>query len=125
MIKCILAMVLLANQTVLANCNPKDIKEQANNTFIYPVDCHVDYGRLRNIEQKRQKQIEYLNKTIELKDLALDYSNKRIELWQDSTYKLEDRLLKIERNNDKLKWIYFGIGIAVMGGAVWAAGQIR
>ena len=122
---CIILMVSLASHSVLASCNPKDIVEQANGTYIYPVDCHVDYGRLRQNEEARKKQVEHLKESIKLKDLALDYSNKRIETWQQATYKVEDRLIKLERNNDKLKWIYFGLGIVVMGGAVWGAGQLK
>ena len=124
LIVCILAMVLTVQNT-LAICNTKDIIEQADGTYVYSVDCHVDYGRLRQNEEARKKQIEHLNESIKLKDLALDYSNKRIETWQQATYKVEDRLIKLEKNNDKLKWIYFGLGIAVMGGAVWGAGQLK
>lgn len=118
-------MVLMVNQSVFASCNPKDIKEQTNGTFIYPADCHVDYGRLRQNEEARKKQVEHLKESIKLKDLALDYSNRRIETWQNATYKVEDRLIKLERNNNKLNWFYFGLGIAVMGGAVWGAGKLR
>lgn len=125
MIKCILAMVLLVNQTVLADCNPKEIKETDKGTFEYTLDCHVDYGKLRQNEDARKKQVDHLKKSIELKDLALDYSNKRIEIWQQATYKMEDRLLKIEKNNEKIKWLYFGLGVLVMSGAVWGAGQLN
>ena len=118
-------MALLVNQSVLADCNPKDILEQSDGTFSYPLDCHVDYGRLIKEESLRKKQVEHLKESIRLKDLAIDYSNKRIDNWQKTTFKLEDKLLKIERNNDRLKWIYFGLGVLVMGGAVWGAGQLK
>ena len=123
LILCILLMALTA-QSVLAECNPKDIKEKQDGTFSYPVDCHIDYGRLRYSEKEKEKQIEHLKKSIKLKDLAIDFSNERIENWQKATYKLEDRLLKIEKNNENAKWLYFGLGLVVMGGAVWGAGQL-
>ena len=85
----------------------------------------MDYGRLRKEEPLRKKQFEHLKESIRLKDLAIDYSNKRIDNWQKTTFKLEDKLLKIEKNNERIKWIYFGLGVVVMGGAVWAAGQIK
>lgn len=123
LISCMIGMVLTL-QCALANCDIKKIEEKQDGTFSYPVECHVDYGKLRYNEESRKKQVEHLKETIKLKDLAIDYSNKRIENWQQATYNLEDRILKIEKTNEKIKWIYFGIGIAVMGGAVWGASQL-
>lgn len=117
--------MVLTVQSTFATCNPKDIKEQPNGTYVYPVDCHVDYGRLRQNEEARKKQVEHLKESIKLKDLALDYSNRRIETWQNATYKVEDRLIRLEKNNSKMNWVYFGLGVIVMGGAVWGAGQLR
>ena len=117
---------MLVNQQSLANCKPKeDIREIGINSYLYKVDCHVDYGRLRKAEPLYKEQVKELKKSIEMKDLALKYSNERIENWKKTTYKLEDKMFKLEKNNEKIKWIYFGLGIAVMGGAVYAAGQLK
>lgn len=118
-------MVLLVNQNALASCNPKEIKRTDNGSYIYPKDCHIEFGQLRQDEEDRKKQVAHLKESIKLKDLAIDTSNSRIELWQKTTYKMEDRLLKVERNNDRLKWIYFGLGILVMGGATYGASQLN
>ena len=126
LIVCIVMMVSLVSQTVLASCNPKDIKKDTSTgSYIYPVDCHVEFGQLKQDEEERKKQISHLKESIKLKDLAIDTSNSRIELWQNTTYKMEDRLLKIERNNDRMKWIYFGLGILVMTGATYGASQLN
>ena len=124
-------MVSLVSHTALASCNPssnKHIYESTSYTppkYVYSVDCHIDYGRLRKVEPQRQKQVEQLNKSITMKDLALDLSKQRTEEWTKTTYKLQDKLLTVERNNGKLKWVYFGLGILTMSGAVWAAGQLK
>jgi len=112
---------------VAENCNPKTdiVEDTKSGKFVYTEDCHIEFGRLRITEKERQKQIEHLEQSIKLKDLALDLSNERIENWQQATYRVEDRLLKMEANSDKINWIYFGIGVIVMGGATWAAGQLR
>lgn len=112
------------SQNALASCNTADIKK-VGSTYSYPVDCHVDYGRLRGVETERAAQIKHLNESIKLKDLAIDTSNKRIQLWQDATYKVEDRLIKLDKNTETVKWIYFGLGIIVMGAAVAGAGSLR
>ena len=119
--------VLIPLQVVAESCNPRTdiVEDTKTGKFTYTEDCHIEFGRLRLAEKERQKQIEHLETSIKLKDLALDLSNERIENWQQATYKVEDRLLKMESNSDKIKWIYFGIGVIVMGGATWAAGQLR
>ena len=119
-------MALLANQIALANCNPREhIKEVGANSYLYKVDCHIDYGRLRKAEPLYKKQTKELKKSIEMKDLALKYSNERTETWKKTTYKLEDKLLKLEKNHDRMKWVYFGLGIIVMSGAVYTAKQLK
>lgn len=124
---CTALTVLIPLQAVAENCNPKTdiVEDTKSGKFVYTEDCHIEFGRLRITEKERQKQIEHLEQSIKLKDLALDLSNERIENWQQATYRVEDRLLKMEANSDKINWIYFGIGVIVMGGATWAAGQLR
>lgn len=122
----ILTLILcLSFCTQVFACNVKQIKEQADGSFSYPLDCHLEFGRLVRVEKEREKQIEHLNKSIELKDLAIDVSNDRIELWQNTAYKLEDRLLKYEATSERMRWIYFGLGVIVMGAAVHGAGKLR
>lgn len=121
-------MVSLVSHSAQASCNPRDIKQQnyyGEPRYAYPVNCHIDYGRLRKAEPLYKKQVKELKKSIEMKDLALKYSNERTENWKKTTYKLEDKLLKLEKNCDRMKWVYFGLGIIVMSGAVWGAGQLR
>ena len=128
MILCTVLMVSLVSQQSLASCNPRDIKQQnyyGEPRYAYPVDCHIDYGRLRKAEPLYKKQVKELKKSIEIKDLALKYSNERVENWKKTTYKLEDKLLKLEKNNDRMKWVYFGLGIIVMSGAVYTVKQLK
>ena len=127
MILCIVMMVSLVSQSALADCNPRtDIKEsQRNLKYEYSLECHVDYGRLRKAEPLYKKQASELRKSIKMKDLALKYSNERTENWKKTTYKLEDKILKLEKNHDRMKWVYFGLGIIVTGAAVYGAGQLK
>ena len=125
MILCIVMMASLVSQSVLADCNLKGINEIEHDLFIYSTECHIDYGRLRQAEPLYKEQTRQLKKSIEMKDLALKYSDERTENWKKTTYKLEDKLLKVERNNDRMKWVYFGLGIITTSAAVYAAGQLR
>jgi hypothetical protein len=123
---CIMLTVLIPLQSMAEVCNPKnDIVENSRvGGFVYSEACHVEFGKLRFIEKERKKQIEHLEESIKLKDLALDISNKRIENWQQASYRMEDRLLKMEENTQKMNLVYFGLGIIVMGLATWSAGQL-
>lgn len=128
MILCIVLMVSLVSQQSLADCNPKDIKQQnyyGEPRYAYPVDCHIDCGRLRKAEPLYKEQVKQLKKSIEFKDLAIQDANKRIDLWKSTTQDLEQIIIKQEENQERMKWIYFGLGILTTGAAVWAAGQIK
>ena len=124
-------MVSLVSHSALADCNPSSNEHIYKSTsysppkYVYSVDCHIDYGRLRKIEGKRQEQADHLNKSITLKDLAITTANDRVNVWQKTTYNLQDKLLTIEKNNSRLKWIYFGIGILTMAGATYGASQLK
>jgi hypothetical protein len=118
-------IICMCFATSVFACNPKQIKEQSDGSFSYPLDCHLEFGRLVKNEKEREKQIEHLGKSIELKDLALKVSDERIENWQNAAYKLEDRILKYEASSERVRWIYFGLGVVVMGAAVHAAGKLR
>jgi hypothetical protein len=119
-------MVSLVSHSALASCKPAtDIKKVGADGYLYQKDCHIDYGRLRKAEPLYKKQAKELRKSIEMKDLALKYSNERTETWKKTTYKLEDKMLKLEKNHDRMKWVYFGLGILATGAAVYAAGQLK
>ena len=124
---CTVLTVLIPLQSVAESCNPRtDIAENPQKgNFVYSESCHVEFGKLRYAEKERQKQVEHLEESIRLKDLALDISNKRIENWQEATYKVEDRLIKMEQNSQRVNMVYFGLGVLLMGTATWAAGQLR
>ena len=49
----------------------------------------------------------------------------RIELWRDTTYKLEDRLIKHDKYAKKNDWLLFGGGILTTILTGWAIGQVN
>ena len=125
MIVCILLTVSLVNQSALANCNWNDIKRKQDNTFVYTSDCHLEVKRLLDEQKLREEQVKELKGSIKLKDLALDTQEERLNRWRDATYRMEDRILKLDKANKYENWIWFGIGIVVMGAATYGAGQLR
>ena len=108
-----------------ASCNVKtDIVKQANGTRIYSLDCHKMVGKLIQDEKDRKEQIEHLNKTISLKDLSLDLSDKRANLWQHEAENQYNLLQKHAKWRTYEKYIWFSGGIALTVLSVWAAGSL-
>lgn len=123
-ISTILAMCMISN-VALADCNfATDIETLPDGRRAYSKECHIKVGEMKRDLEIANKQVETLNKAIELKDLAMAKSNERVELWMNTTYKLEDRLNKIDSLQSKNNWIMFGLGVVVTGAAVWGAGQL-
>lgn len=121
----ILVTSLLSSNFAYAECDfSKDLK-RTEQGYLYTAECHKEVGKMFTELTQRDDQVEKLNKTIELKDLALTQSNGRVEMWRDTTFKLEDRVNTIERMKDKNKVIWFILGIGMTSLAVWGAGQLK
>jgi len=121
----ILAMCMIST-TAFAECNFKtDIETLPDGRRAYSKECHIKVGEMKQDLEIATQQVALLNRSIELKDLALSKSNERLELWMNTTYRLEDRLNKIDSLQAKNSWVMFGLGVVVTGAAVWGAGQLR
>lgn len=126
MLTAVICMALAYNPVAFADCDySKDIQKNADGSYNYTKDCHLDVGKKVNALDKREQQVQLLEKTIELKDLALDKSYERIENFRESTYKLEDRVNAMEEMKKNNEILYFVLGIVVTGVAVYGAGQLH
>jgi hypothetical protein len=108
-------------QTALA-CDWSEIAQNGE-TYIYPKDCHIKVGKLIKEAELRKEQVEELNKTITLKDLALTKADERIVNWRDTTYKLEERIMKQRKWSAYNDYLYFGGGVILTILSGWAIGQ--
>lgn len=109
----------------LAECNfSTGVTRLEDGSYKYSKECHIKVGEMKQDLEIANKQVEQLNKVIELKDLALSKSNERVALWMDTTYKLEDRLNKIEELQSKNHFLYFGLGVVTAIGAAYAASKL-
>lgn len=103
----------------------KDITKNSDGSYTYSKGCHIEVGSSLEELDLRRKQVLELNKTIELKDLAIKYADERTQIWIDSSLKMNDRLNQYEASRSKDYWVYFGLGVAATVLSVWTAGQIR
>ena len=123
--KAILLLSLISS-SVFAECNlANDIKKNTDGTYTYTRECHLLMGDWRKDLEQANKDIEKLQKAIELKDLAINDLSQSRKLWMDTSFDLERRLNATERLQTTDRWIHFGLGIATTVLSVWAAGQLR
>lgn len=113
-----LLLFILLPRLVFGICVPsRDIKP-VGDLYHYTGDCHIEVGKEIKKAQERKK-------IIELKDLAIEVQIKRADKWEKTATDLENKLDKIEELNKEKQWLYFGLGILLMGAATYGAGQLR
>lgn len=122
MILCTLS-IALSVQSASASCDWSSI-EKVVDKYAYSKECHIEVGRLVKTDKLKKEQVELLKKNITFKDIALSKSNERVELWKETSYKMEDRLIKYDKYVKNSGWIMFGGGILTTILTAWAVGQV-
>lgn len=120
----VLLLTILSN-VAFADCDfSSGITLLPNGNFEYSRECHLKVGQIKSDLGIANKQITDLNTALQLKDLALKKSDERVELWMGTTYKLEDRVSKIDELGSKNNLLYFGLGALTVIGAGFMAGKL-
>ena len=122
-ISVVLGLIFLSN-VCFAQCDyAVDIKK-VEGGYLYTESCHIEVGKKVRGYSLLEKQVGELEKTIELKDLALTKERERTQLWTDTSMKMSEKLAAYEMTNITSNWIHFGLGVGVTVLSVWAAGQL-
>lgn len=121
----VFTMVLVSPLKALAECDFATGITKVEGGYLYTTECHKKVGKVVADLKDREEQVAKLNETIKLKDLALDFSDKRNTKLMETVTKMDDKLDSIDRYNSTSKWLHFGLGVVVTGLAVWGAGQLR
>lgn len=122
-----IATILIAcvPYAAMAECDFRTgVSRNDNGTYTYTKECHVKVGEMKQDLEIVQEQNSKLTKALELKDLALAKSDERADMWQHTTFKLEDRINTIDSMRSTNQWIMFGLGMATMFGATYAASKL-
>ena len=123
----IAALLLFAMtcQVALADCDySKIVASPDGQTYTYSRELHLCVGRMKKDLDSANTQIADYKSAITLKDLAMVDSEKRTDLWMNSTFALQDRMSKIDSLEKKNNTLYFVLGILVTSAAVYGAGQL-
>lgn len=122
-IKILISLCFFTNTVFACNFNT-DIKKQ-DGLYLYTVSCHKEVGKMYMDNKDLLKENEQLEKAYKNLKEDIRLSDKQMRLWRDETYEQHKRLMNVKNASDNEKWLWFGIGVLVMGGAVYGAGQLR
>ena len=125
--KKLLIIAFLIPQLAFANftCKRGQGITKTEKGFLYTKDCHTQVGKVIKENESRKEEIKELRKTIKLKDLAINTQIQRVEMWQTTTFKLEDRIITYRKLDRYENTLWFVLGIVVTGAAVYGAGQLN
>lgn len=120
-----LMIVLCLPLQALADCDFTDGKgvTKVEGGYLYTKECHIAVGQMKYDLGVAKDQIALLNKSLDLKDLAITKADQRAELWQTATFKLEDRINTIDQMRVTNNWMYFGLGVLTVFAAGYIASQ--
>lgn len=111
---------------VFAECDfSTGITLMPNGNYEYLKSCHIKVGEMKRDLGISLIQNDKLTKALEFKDIALNKSNERADLWETTSKKLESNIETMDSLYQRNKWLYFGLGVLVASAAVYGAGQLR
>ncbi len=118
----IFALILPINS--FADCDFSTGITKTDQGYLYTKECHIAVGQMKSDLNVAVQQVSLLQKSLDFKDLALNKADQRADLWQASTFKLEDRINSIDQMRSTNNWMYFGLGVLTVFAAGYAASQI-
>lgn len=126
--KNLIAAILIAvtfSNIAFADCDfSTGITPNKDGTYTYSKECHIAVGQMKNDLETAHKQVSDLGQAISLKDLALQKSDDRVNLWMGTSNQLEDRVTKLDSMQKHNEWIYFGLGVLTTIGAGFMTARI-
>lgn len=121
----LLLIFAVSINSAFATCDyAKDISENANGSFTYTRECHIEVGKKVRGFSLMETEIKELRKTIELKDLAIEKLEERSKLWMDTSVQMADKVRSYESARSFDNWLHFGLGVLVTGAAVYGASKL-
>lgn len=120
----IVCSVTLFSSAAFGDCDFSKVVKNNDGTFTYSKDLHICVGQLVQDNTIKAQQIDDLNKAISLKDLTIQKSDERANLWMDTSFKLESRVETIDKMEKTNSWLFFALGAVTVIGAGMMAAQL-
>lgn len=119
-----IVLLALIPNIVFADCDFSKVVSNPDGTYTYSKELHICVGTMKQQNSNYVLAISDLKKSITLKDLALQQSDQRTQLWMDTSFKMEQREESIDSLRKKSDWLYFGLGALTIIGAGILAAQV-
>ena len=122
-IKILISLLLIPNLALACNFNT-DIQKEGDK-YLYTVSCHKQVGKMYMDNKSLKKELDLANEAYKQRTIEIQKADEQMRLWRDESYEQHQRLLNVKSASDTEKWLWFGLGVVVMGAAVHGAGQLR
>lgn len=120
----IIIAITLFTQTAFAKCEWYTVK-QMGDRYGYTIECHLEVSNMIKDIGDYKVQVRELKKAVELKDLVIQKSEERLNLWKEQSYTQHDKLQKAYSWRSMENKLHFFGGVAMAILCVWAAGQLQ
>jgi hypothetical protein len=114
----------MISNIALADCDWTKIKNNGDGTYTYSKELHICVGQTVEDNKTKDLQIQDLTKAVSLKDLAIQKSDERTQLWIDTSLKLEKNIQAMDSFKKTDEWLYFGLGALTIFASGIAAAQL-
>lgn len=101
----------------------KDIKKVSEG-YLYTEGCHIEVGKAVRSSLLLGEKIDLLEKKLEFKDLQITKYEERTQLWMDTSFKINDKLMAYDSTKNNDFWISFGLGVLTVVAAGYALKQV-
>lgn len=116
---------LLFPTMAFADCDfSTGITKGSNDTYVYTKECHVRVGQMVQDVKDKDTKVNDLLQAITLKDLAITAADKRAQLWNDTSIKLEERIQKVDSLTSSNGVLYFSLGVLTTIATAWAIARV-
>lgn len=120
----VLAAVALFSNVCFADCKFNDLVHNSDGTVTYSKADHLCVGQLVQDNTVKAKQVDDLNKAVQLKDLTITTADQRADNWMNTSLKLEANVQKMNSIQKDEFWIAFGLGVLATFAAGMATAQL-
>lgn len=119
-----LAAISLFSNVCFADCKFNDLVHNPDGTVTYSKADHLCVGQMVQDSAVKAKQVDDLNKAVQLKDLTITTADQRADNWMNTSLKLEENVQKMNSLQRDEFWISFGLGVLATFAAGMAAASL-
>lgn len=120
----IILLLSMLPSLAFADCDWKTIQKTPQGQYLFSETLYLCVGQLVEDNKTKDAQIADYKAAIQLKDLAITQSDNRVASWEKIADSEQERMNKIDSQQDHNNFIYFGLGILATIGTGFAVAKL-